>query len=29
MMKSWVPMGDAGMAFWRGVFDNAGGNRKD
>lgn len=22
MMKSWAPMGEAGMNFWRGMFDN-------
>lgn len=21
MMKSWTPMGEAGMNFWRGMFD--------
>ena len=29
MMKNWMPMGDAGMAFWRGLFDNATGKSKD
>ena len=29
MMKNWMPMGDAGMAFWRGLFDAAAGSRKD
>ena len=29
MMKNWMPMGDAGMAFWRGLFDNATGKTKD
>ena len=24
MMKSWAPMGDAGMAFWRRLFESAG-----
>ena len=24
MMKSWSPMGDAGMAFWRRMFESAG-----
>ena len=28
MMKNWVPMGDASMAFWRGLFDASTG-RKD
>lgn len=27
MMKNWMPMGDAGMAFWRGLFDNATGKK--
>lgn len=22
MMKSWAPMGEAGAAFWRGVFES-------
>jgi hypothetical protein len=29
MMKNWMPMGDASMAFWRGLFDNATGSKKD
>ncbi len=29
MMKNWMPMGDASMAFWRGLFDNATGKSKD
>ena len=29
MMKNWMPMGDASMAFWRGLFDNATGKKKD
>ena len=24
MMRSWSPMGEAGMNFWRGMFDSAG-----
>lgn len=24
MMKSWMPMGEAGMNFWRGMFDMGG-----
>lgn len=27
MMKNWAPMGDAGMAFWRGLFDSAVGKK--
>lgn len=23
MMKSWAPMGEVGMNFWRGLFDSA------
>lgn len=29
MMKNWMPMGDASMAFWRGMFDTATGKKKD
>jgi hypothetical protein len=29
MMKNWMPMGDASMAFWRGLFDNATGKTRD
>ena len=29
MMKNWVPMGDASMAFWRGLCDSATGKTKD
>ena len=25
MMKSWMPMGDAGMTFWRKMFEGAAG----
>ena len=28
MIKNWVPMGDAGIAFWRGLFDQAAGKKK-
>ncbi len=28
MMKSWMPMGDAGMAFWRKMFEGATGTGK-
>jgi hypothetical protein len=28
MTKSWMPMGDAGMAFWRGLLDNATGKKE-
>ncbi len=24
MMRQWGPMGDAGMSFWRGLFESAG-----
>ncbi|MDO7841410.1 DUF6489 family protein [Sphingomonas immobilis] len=24
LMKSWAPMGDAGMTFWRKLFESAG-----
>ncbi|MBO9714735.1 DUF6489 family protein [Sphingomonas sp.] len=24
MMKSWAPMGEAGMSLWRGMFDSMG-----
>jgi hypothetical protein len=24
LIKSWAPMGDAGMAFWRQLFDRSG-----
>jgi hypothetical protein len=24
MMRQWGPMGDAGMSFWRGMFESAG-----
>ena len=27
LMKSWAPMGEAGMNFWRGMFDQAGGKK--
>lgn len=27
MMKSWAPMGDAGMSFWRGLFENSTGKK--
>lgn len=26
LFRSWAPMGDAGMAFWRKMFDHSGGN---
>jgi hypothetical protein len=29
MMKNWMPMGDASMAFWRGLFDSATGKKTD
>lgn len=25
LMKSWMPMSDAGMAFWRNLFEQGGG----
>ena len=25
MMRGWAPMGEAGMNFWRGLFDASGG----
>lgn len=27
MMKSWNPLGDAGIAFWRGLFENTVGKK--
>ena len=29
MMKNWMPMGDASMAFWRGLLDTAAGKAQD
>lgn len=28
MMKSWNPLGDAGVAFWRGLFEGTAGRKE-
>lgn len=28
MLRSWSPMGEAGMSFWRGLFESASGTKK-
>ena len=29
LMRSWMPMGDAGMTFWRKMFDTAPGGKSE